>query len=84
VARASCLEENALTNIDIDAAAYAIERCRTVLDMTMRSIDQHDISREADSAIHYLALALTRLLAEVETALALAAPQNGAVGRAAA
>ena len=69
---------------NIDAAVCAIQRCRTVLDMTMRSIDQHDISREAHVAIHYLALALTRHLAEGETALGLPAPQNDAVGRAAA
>ena len=69
---------------NIDAAACAIERCRTVLDMTVRLIDQHDISREADAAIHYLALALTRLLAEVETGLGRPAPQNDAVGRTAA
>jgi hypothetical protein len=73
-----------MTNISIDAAACAIQRCRTVLDMIMRSIDQHDIPRETDTAIHYLALALTRHLAEIKTALGLPARQNEAVGRATA
>jgi hypothetical protein len=52
--------------------------------MALATVREHSVPREFGAATTYLERALARDLSEIETALGLPAPQNDAVGRAAA
>ena len=71
-----------MQTLDLDAAAGAVERCRTVTAMALATVREHSLPRKVGAM--YLERALARDLSEIETALGLPAPQNDAVGRAAA